>query len=164
MAVLATILAQRAVELVVSRRNERRLLAAGGIRLPRDGFLPIAFVHATLYLTLPLEWFTAPWTGLGRHTGFALALAALAMSLRYWAAWTLGRRYTVRVIRMPDVPLTRRGPYRWMRHPIYRAVVVEVCAVPLAFGAVATCVALAILQGVVLSRRIRLEERHLRLA
>jgi len=163
-AVLATVFAQRLVELGVSRRNERRLLARGGQRLPSDGFLPIAASHALLYVALPIEWARGPWAGLGGYTAPALALALAAAAWRYWAAASLGGRYTVRVVRMPNEPLVRRGPYRWMRHPIYRAVWLEVAAVPLAFGAFATAALVVVTQAAALANRIRREERHLGLA
>jgi methyltransferase len=155
---------QRLVELAVSRRNERRLLARGGERLAQDGFLPLAAAHALLYVALPLEWAWAPWAGLGLHSVPALALALAASAWRYWAALSLGPRYTVHVIRLPGSPLVHRGPYRWMRHPIYRAVAVELPAVPLAFGAIATALLLFAAQGLALVHRIRVEERHLGLA
>lgn len=154
-------LVQRGVELVVSRRNQARLLARGGVRCSPDGFWPIAFVHGAIYVALPLEWMVAPWTGTGAHTAPALVLALAASAWRGWAAVTLGDHYTVRVIRVPHAPLVCSGPYRWMRHPIYQAVAIELPMVALAFGAIATGLAVFLLQGWALTRRIRVEERFL---
>lgn len=163
-AVLATVIVQRAVELVVSRRNLRRLVAQGAVRAPHDGLTGIVAAHAALYVALPIEWWNAPWVGVGAHTAPALLVALAASALRYWAAVSLGPRYTIRVVRAPDVPLVAGGPYRWMRHPIYRAVAVELPAIPLAFGAVGTALLLFVGQSLALAHRIRVEERHLGLA
>lgn len=158
--VLVVVALERLVELLLSRRNQRRLVAAGGVPLRRDGFGLLVAVHVLLYPALILEWGRAPWTGIGPWTLAFLAVAVLATALRAWAALTLGVRYTVRVVRSPG-PLVARGPYRWVRHPIYAAVAVEVAAVPLAFAAFATALVLGALNVVALARRIRREERHL---
>lgn len=154
---------QRLVELVVSARNERRLRSVGGQRVGPDGFAALVVVHVGLYVLVPLEWATMPWPRVGWWTWPLLGVAVAAMGLRYWAAVSLGERYTVRVVRLPQVPLVHGGPYRWMRHPIYGAVAVEVVVLPLAFGSVAAALVLGVLNLWALARRIRMEETALAL-
>lgn len=159
--VAGLLVVQRLVELGLSRRNERELLRRGATRARPDGLGPLIAVHAALLVALPLEGAAAPWAGLGAHTWILVTVAAAASILRYWAAYTLGPYYTVRVLRTPRVALVRRGPYRWTRHPIYFAVAIEVFAYPLAFGAVATSLTLGAVNLGALVHRVRLEERHL---
>jgi methyltransferase len=161
--ILALVAAQRGLELIVSRRNERRLLARGGFLAPRDGLALLVLVHVALLVLLPAEWALAPWSSVGVHTWPLISIAVGAAAFRYWAAWSLGDRYTVRVVRVAAEPLVARGPYRWMRHPIYRAVAVEIIAWPLAFGAWTTAAVLGALNVWALRRRIRFEEAHLAL-
>jgi len=163
-AVLGFVAASRILEWLVTERNERALRAAGAVAAPRDGLGAIALVHASLFALAPLEWTFAPWPRMGPHTFVLLAAAVAAVALRYWAAFSLGVRYTKRVLRMPAAPLVVRGPYRFMRHPIYRAVWVEMVLWPLAFGLVATAAWLALGNALALRHRIRIEERHLGLA
>ncbi|HET6346370.1 MAG TPA: isoprenylcysteine carboxylmethyltransferase family protein, partial [Myxococcota bacterium] len=87
-----------------------------------------------------------------------LAAALAAQGLRYWAIGSLGRRWNVRVIVLPNVPAVTRGPYRFLRHPNYVAVVLEGMAVPLIHGAWWTAVAFTLANALLLRVRIRCEE------
>ena len=44
------------------------------------------------------------------------------------------RRWTTRIIVLPDAPLVVRGPYRWVNHPNYVVVIAEIAVLPLVFG------------------------------
>lgn len=161
--VLTYVVVSRTVEWFVTERNERALRARGAIAAKDDGLRAIALVHASLFPLLPLEWWLAPWARLGVHTYVVLVVAALAVVLRYWAARSLGAFYAKRVLRLEGASLVATGPYKFMRHPIYRAVWVEMVAWPLAFDCFATAAWLAVANALVLRNRIRVEERHLSL-
>ena len=90
-----------------------------------------------------------------------LALAAAAQGLRYWAITTLGPRWNVRVIVVPGAPVVTSGPYRWLRHPNYAAVVAEGIAIPLIHGAWWTALGFTLANAWLLATRIRVEERAL---
>ena len=77
---------------------------------------------------------------------------------------TLGRRWNTRVVVLSGRPLVHHGPYRWMRHPNYLAVVVEIAAVPLIYGAWWTALAFSAGNLLVLRTRLRVEEAALRAA
>jgi methyltransferase len=91
----------------------------------------------------------------------ALAGALLAQGLRWWAIGTLGERWCTRVIVLPGSTPVTRGPYRFLKHPNYLAVVLEMALVPLAFGAWRTALAFSAGNAVLLAVRIRAEERAL---
>ena len=117
------------------------------------------------------------------HTGFLLACAAevlllqrpfvpalgvpmlvlvlAAQALRYWAIASLGPRWNVRVITIPGIPLSTGGPYRFLRHPNYLAVVLEGIAIPLIHTAYLTALGFSLLNAWMLRTRIRCEERAL---
>jgi methyltransferase len=162
--VLMFVLVSRVAEWVVTEHHERVLRARGAVAASKDGLRAIALVHATLFAVLPAEWWLAPWPRIGVHTYVALGAAAVAVGVRYWAAASLGPFYTKRVLRLEGATLVAQGPYRWMRHPIYRAVWIEMVAWPLAFGCYATAGWMAVANALVLRHRIRVEERHLGLA
>jgi methyltransferase len=91
----------------------------------------------------------------------ALAGALAAQALRYWAIATLGPRWNTRVIVLPDAPPVTSGPYRWLRHPNYLAVALELAAVPLIHGAWLTAVTFSLANAALLTWRIRVEEAAL---
>jgi methyltransferase len=96
--------------------------------------------------------------------GVAAAMAALlaaAQALRYWAIATLGERWTTRIICLPRAPLVAGGPYRFLRHPNYLAVVAEMAALPLLHGAWLTAAGFSAANALVLRVRIRHEEAAL---
>ena len=90
-----------------------------------------------------------------------LGLWLAAQALRYTAIRALGERWNVRILVVPGVPPVRRGPYRWMAHPNYTAVAIELIAGPLLFGAWRTATGISVLNLVALSIRIRAEEEAL---
>jgi methyltransferase len=93
----------------------------------------------------------------------AVAGAALlgTMALRYWAVTALGDRWNTRVLVEPGVPPVSAGPYRWLRHPNYLAVVVEVAALPMLHTAWLTAIVFTVLDAWMLRVRIAVEERAL---
>ena len=88
-------------------------------------------------------------------------LALAAQGLRWWAIASLGERWSTRVIVRPEAVPVRSGPYRWLRHPNYLAVGLELAAVPLIHGAWLTALCFSVMNAVLLSVRIRAEEAAL---
>jgi methyltransferase len=91
----------------------------------------------------------------------AIVVAALAQLLRYWSILSLGRAWNARAVVDPSLGFVERGPYRWIRHPNYLAVILEFSAVPAAFGAWRAWILLNLLHAPILFRRIAREERLL---
>src|SRR5207249_633845 len=84
-----------------------------------------------------------------------------AQALRYWAVATLGEHWNIRVLVVPGAPPVSGGPYRFVRHPNYLAVMVEMAALPLAVGAWRTAPVASAANAVLLAIRISVEERAL---
>ncbi|HEY9498372.1 MAG TPA: isoprenylcysteine carboxyl methyltransferase family protein [Terrimesophilobacter sp.] len=164
-AYLALILAtgaERIVELVISTRNARAAFALGGVEYGKRHFPWMIALHTGLLLACLAEVLLAgrpflPWLGWPM-----LALVILSQALRYWCIASLGPQWNTRVIVVPGLPLVTRGPYRWLRHPNYVAVVVEGFALPLVHTAWATALAFTVLNAVLLlGFRIPTENRAL---
>jgi methyltransferase len=155
------VLAERAVELLVSSRNARRLRSQGAVEAGRGHYPAMVAFHAALLLACVAEpaLLPGPWPAPAALSAGAAVL--LAQGLRWWAVATLGGRWTTRVLVLPGAPPVRSGPYRWLRHPNYLAVAVEVLALPLATGAWRTALVATALDAVLLRVRIRAEERAL---
>jgi methyltransferase len=90
-----------------------------------------------------------------------LAIVVLSTAVRWWCVNVLGKHWNPRLIVIPGVSLVRRGPYRWLHHPNYTAVVVEVAALPLVHSAWLTAIAFSIANALVLTVRIRTENTAL---
>ncbi|MBI5547820.1 MAG: hypothetical protein HY901_28390 [Deltaproteobacteria bacterium] len=159
---LAALALERGVELAVSARNRRRALARGGREYGRGEFRVMAAVHALFLPACAAEvlLLQRAWPGpvIG---GAALAGVLAAQVLRYWCVATLGERWNVRVVVVPGKPPITGGPYRFLRHPNYLAVIVEMACVPLVHGAWLTAVAFSALNAALLRQRISTEEAAL---
>ncbi len=161
LALLAAVGLERMFELRLSRRNARAALAQGGIEVGASHFPWMAALHVGLLAGAALEVVVLdrPFVP---ALGIPMALlAGLAQALRYWAIATLGPRWNVRVIVVPGLPVVVDGPYRWLRHPNYLAVVLEGIALPLIHGAYLTALVFSVANAALLRVRIRVEERAL---
>lgn len=154
--VLGLVALQRLLELLWSQRNERRLRAAGAVETGQGHYPFFVVLHsawlASLLMFVPPE--TAP-------DPILIGTYVVLQGLRIWTVATLGRYWTTRILTLPDAPLVRRGPYRWIRHPNYAIVVAEIALLPLAFGAVAIALIFSAANVILLAVRIRAEEAAL---
>jgi methyltransferase len=157
-AVLLFVVLQRGGELLLARANTKRLLERGAVEIDRAGYKWFVLLHAAWLGAL---FATVPATALPSWP--LLALFFTLQAGRVWVIASLGRRWTTRLIVVPDAPLVANGPYRWLDHPNYLIVIGELAILPLAFAAVVIAVGFSACNLVLLSRRIRLETRALRL-
>ena len=151
---------QRLFELVLARGNERKTRARGAVERGRGHYPFIVALHVLWLASTLVE-------GLLRGPDFPaywpvpLALFLLVQPLRYWAIFSLGENWNTKILVVPGAKAVRRGPYRYLKHPNYVVVVVEILAFPLIFGAWTTALVFTALNAVVLSVRIREENRAL---
>ncbi len=157
-AYLVLLALERVGELVLSGGNAAWSLARGGIEAARDRFPVLALLHVAFFGGCIGEvlWLERPFVPALAVPMLMLALAA--QGLRYWAVASLGRRWNVRVIVIPGLAPVTSGPYRYLRHPNYLAVIVEGLAVPLMHTAWVTALVFTLLNGLALAHRIRVEE------
>jgi methyltransferase len=164
-AALAYSAGMRLFEVLLSRRNARRLERRGARAVPQDGFGLIAAVHALWFVALAVEE-----TALGPAYSFPVLQAVagllfvLAEAIRLWCIRTLGDRWNTRILVLDGEPPVRAGPYRYARHPNYAAAAVGLVALPVALGLPWTAALLALPKLLAVRRRIRIEERALSIA
>jgi methyltransferase len=153
--VLGVVTLQRAGELVVSCHNTRKLLAGGAVEVAPRHYPLIVAVHAA--------WLISLWV-LGRDqpvNSVALAFYLALQGVRFWVMWTLGARWTTRIIVLPEQPLVSAGPYRFLSHPNYAVVAAEIALLPLVLGLPLLAAVFTVLNAAVLAIRIRAENRAL---
>ena len=151
----------RLVELAVAGRNQRWLMARGAVEVGGGHYPAMVAQHALFLVACVVEvwWLGRPFVPLLAAAMSVLLVAA--MSLRFWVIATLGERWTTRILVRPGLPLVTGGPYRWLRHPNYLAVVIEIAALPLVHGAWLTAVVFSAANAVLLAVRIRTENAAL---
>jgi methyltransferase len=149
--ILGLVSAQRLAELVIARRNTRRLLANGGVERGAG--------HYPLMVALHAAWLAGLWLlAWDRPVQPAwLGVYLLLEVLRVWVLASIGARWTTRIIVVPGETLVRKGPYRFVSHPNYAVVVGEIAVLPLVFGLVGYAVAFTVLNAVLLWWRLRTE-------
>ncbi len=154
--VVLLVAAQRLGELAYARRNTRALLAAGGVEHGAGHYPLIVVLHGgwlvALFALVPPE--APPSWGL-------LGCYGLLQLGRLWIIASLGARWTTRVIALPGADHVRRGPYRFLRHPNYLVVALEIPLLPLAFGAWQLALGFGVANLALLAHRIRVEDRAL---
>jgi methyltransferase len=148
---------ERLAELIVSKRNARWAFAHGGKEFGRGHYPVMVTVQTALLLGCAAEVWALHRPFIPRLGWPMLALVALSQALRWWCVATLGHRWNTLVIVVPHAPLIQHGPYRWLHHPNYVAVVVEGVALPLVHTAWLTAATFTLANALVLSVRIRVE-------
>jgi methyltransferase len=157
--VLAALLIM-AGEAVLSSFNERLLRSKGAIEPPDDVIGKMRWAYPLSFIVMGVE---------GAVTGpaprdvlmWGLALFGFAKALKLWAIASLGSRWSYRVLVLPGAPLITTGPYRFLSHPNYLAVVGEIVSVAVIVWAPITGVLATIGFGLLMIKRIRIEDRAL---
>lgn len=148
---------QRIVELAYAARNTRALLASGAVEIGASHYPFFILLHGSwLVCVLIVALVTHAQTN-----WWLVGVFAVLQCGRAWVIATLGPYWTTRIITVPGAPLVREGPYRFLRHPNYAIVIAEIAVLPLAFGQVAVAVIFTLLDAVLLTYRIRVEESAL---
>lgn len=158
---IVLVAAERLVELAVSRRNARWSFAHGGKEFGRGHYPAMVSMHALLLVSCIVEVATQhrpflPWLGWPM-----VALVAASTGMRWWCVATLGKHWNPRLIVIPGAPLVHGGPYRFLHHPNYTAVAVEVAALPLVHSAWWTAIVFSLANAAIL--RIRIHSENLAL-
>ncbi|HXL21081.1 MAG TPA: isoprenylcysteine carboxylmethyltransferase family protein [Candidatus Dormibacteraeota bacterium] len=161
LALLLTVAALRLLELRVSRNHQQQMIARGAKKIIDPKFRWMVLVHTAVLLGAALEvvflkrpfiaWLAAPM----------LALFLAANAVRWWVIRTMGQHWNVQVVDSTQLGVVTSGPFRFVRHPNYAAVFVEMLALPLIHTAWITAVAGAIAHVGVLAQRLSAEERVL---
>jgi len=160
LALLLLVAAERVAELVVSARHARRALAGGGVESGQGHYRVMVVFHALFLPSLAAGALLHP-SAPPPAAWLAVAGVVLAQALRWWAVASLGERWSTRVIVVPGAPPVTRGPYRFLRHPNYLAVALEMACLPLAWGLWRLAILFSTGNALILWVRMRSEERAL---
>jgi methyltransferase len=156
---IAAVALERVAELVVSQRNLRWSRDHGGIEFGTGHYPVMVVLHTALLVGCLLE---AAHRDFLPALGWSMVVVVVgAQGLRWWCIRTLGRQWNTRVVIVPDAGRITGGPYRFLSHPNYVAVVVEGVALPLVHSAWITALAFSVLNAALLRTRISVENAAL---
>jgi methyltransferase len=156
LSILILVTLQRLSELVIAKRNTAGLLAKGAVEHGAAHYPVMVLLHAS--------WLAGLWW-LGWNATIIWPLMAVYIALqgfRLWILASLGRRWTTRILTVPNETLVAKGPYQYVRHPNYLLVLLEVPLLPLAFGLGWFALLYGLLNIAMLAWRIRIEDQALK--
>ena len=148
---------ERLAELVVSQRNLRWSRSRGGVETGAGHYPAMVALHSALLVGCLVEVWLADRPFVPALGWPMLAVVFAAQGLRWWCISTLGPQWNTRVVVVPGAGRISSGPYRYLRHPNYVAVVLEGIALPLVHTAWLTAVIFSLLNAALLRVRIRSE-------
>jgi methyltransferase len=157
---IALVIMQRIVEVMIANRNARWIKSQGGYEVGKEHYKYIVVLHALFFVSLIIE-VTVIDSGFVFWTVAPLIIFLLAQFGRVWALSALGRFWNTRIMILPGAKVVAKGPYRYLRHPNYVIVVTELACLPLIFQAYWTAILFTIMNALVLSIRIKVEEKAL---
>ena len=155
------VILQRLLEVIYARFNEKAMKRKGAIEFGAGHYKWIVLLHVLFFLSLLLEvWAIGPDLGTGWQ--IFLGVFAIAQLLRIWALASLGHFWNTKILILPGANKVNKGPYRWLPHPNYLVVALEIAALPLIFGAWRTALIFSIANALLLLLvRIPAEEKAL---
>ncbi|WP_216830189.1 isoprenylcysteine carboxyl methyltransferase family protein [Alkalihalobacterium elongatum] len=158
--ILFVVITQRLVELLIAKSNEKWMRNRGAYEVGQAQYKYIVLVHVFFFISLISEVVFLQKT-LASWWWVPFAFFIIAQSMRVWSLSSLGRFWNTKIIILPGANVVAKGPYKFMRHPNYVIVSVEILMLPLIFQAYATAIFFTIANALVLSVRICQEEAAL---
>ncbi|TSB45639.1 isoprenylcysteine carboxyl methyltransferase family protein [Alkalicoccobacillus porphyridii] len=157
---IGLVIAQRLAEVVVAKSNERWMKERGAFEAGASHYPVMVALHSCFFVSLLVEVTVESLTW-SIWSVLPLVIFLLAQIIRVWALVSLGRYWNTKIIVLPDADPIQRGPYRWIRHPNYLVVVLEILFLPLIFQAYVTAILFSLFNVVMLMVRVKIEEEAL---
>lgn len=158
---IVMVIGQRIVEMIVANHNASWIKSKGGYEVGRSHYRYIVILHLLFFLSLILEiMINRPEFMVWSVIPFIIFL--LAQIGRVWALTSLGRFWNTRIMILPGAKIVTKGPYRFIRHPNYAIVIIEIAMLPLVFQAYWTALIFTIFNALIISVRINIEEKALK--
>ncbi len=154
------VVAQRLFELILAKKHERIMKEAGGFEAGTEHYKWLVALHIGFFLSLFIE-VLVKGSELIAFSVLPLVLFLITQGLRIWTIASLGNHWNTKIIILPGADLVKKGPYKWLKHPNYLIVAVEIVVFPLIFHAIFTAVLFTLLNSAMMFVRIPAEEAAL---
>lgn len=155
---ISFIILLRVIELIVAAKNERWMRQNGAIEFGADHYPFMVTMHSLFFVALLVEY------KLRMPVSYIVGFAAFYILLVLFKAWvisTLGKYWNTKILRIPGVSLVSKGPYKFIKHPNYVIVVLEIAVIPLSFHLYYTAIIFSFLNALMLYVRIKAENKAL---
>ncbi|WP_088044095.1 isoprenylcysteine carboxyl methyltransferase family protein [Bacillus sp. EAC] len=154
------IIVQRLFELKIAKNNEKKLKMRGAIELGQAHYKYFIILHSTFFISIVVENYFIEYVKLSFFT-FLFSLFLILQLARVWVISTLGERWNTKIIVLPNEKLINKGLYKYIKHPNYLIVTLELIIIPIMFHAYITTVIFSISNLILLKVRIREENKAL---
>lgn len=154
------VILQRIIEVIIAKRNEKKMLSVGAYEVGKSHYPFMIALHVSFFISLIGEVIIFERTISPCFFWFFLAFL-LVQALRIWCLLSLGPFWNTKIIILPAAKVIKKGPYLFLRHPNYLVVCTEILLLPLMFQAYFTAICFTILNFIMLSVRIPIEEKAL---
>ena len=146
-------------ELLLSKRNEKWLLQNGAVEYGKKHYPFIVALHILFIISLIIEYLTQQTVSFSL---FFIILYFLILVFKAWVILSLGKFWNTKIYHISNLPLVKKGPYRYIKHPNYMIVIAEIAIIPLAFHLYFTAITFSILNAMMLFVRIKEEDKILK--
>ncbi|MGE8204267.1 isoprenylcysteine carboxyl methyltransferase family protein [Heyndrickxia sp. NPDC080065] len=154
------VIIQRLVELMIAKKNEKWMKSKGGEEYGQKHYLFLVMIHTGFFLFLLLE-VTFYEKSLSKSWLIWFSFFLITQIGRVWVISSLGRYWNTKIIVLPNANIVSKGPYKYLKHPNYLIVTIELIIIPIMFNAYITLICFFILNQIILSIRIPFEEQVL---
>lgn len=158
---ISFIIALRIGELLLSKRNEVWLLQNGAVEYGKAHYPFIVALHVLFMISLITEYYL---NNTALYSVFFLSAYFFLLLFKCWVILSLGKFWNTKIYHIANLPLVKKGPYQYLKHPNYIIVIAEIAIIPLAFHLYFTAIAFTLLNAVMLFVRIKEENKALRIS
>ena len=155
---ISFVIALRISELILSKRNETWLTGHGAVEYGQKHYPFIVMLHVFFFVSLIVE-FTVRDTGF-----FSIALLIfyfILIAVKGWVVFSLGKFWNTKIYHIPGRASIKKGLYKFIKHPNYLIVILEIALIPLVFQLYYTAIVFTVLNLMVLYVRIKEENKVL---
>jgi methyltransferase len=152
---------QRMIELYIAKGNEKWMKQQGAIEFGEKHYKYMVLLHVLFFIFLSAETLMGK-RGISSFWPVYLSIFCLAQLVRIWVITSLGKFWNTKILVLANTKVVKKGPYRFLRHPNYLVVAIELFAVPLLFNSYYTSILFTILNIIMLNVRIPTEENALK--
>jgi len=155
---ISFIILLRIGELILSKRNERWLLKNGAIEFGEKHYPYIVSLHILFFISLIFEYSRQQTSS---YNILLIIIYLLLVAFKAWVILSLGKFWNTKIYHIKNIPLIKKGPYKYFKHPNYVVVTAEIAVIPLAFHLYFTAIAFTLINMIMLYVRIKEENKVL---
>jgi len=149
------VISQRLLELIIAKKNEKWVRSHGAVEYGQNHYPFIILLHTMFIISMVIEYFCRS----GIFTYILIWVFFVLEICKAWVISSLGKYWNTKILRVPGSVFVKKGPYKLFKHPNYFIVICEIIVIPMVFNLYLTAIIFTILNAIMLTVRIREEEK-----